>query len=83
MSVRLFYFDDISSDDFPRYTGFRPAEFREGDVVEAAISFVAYPLPRDGEQIRFKLVYTLRALSMVSSEFREVCYAFLHSLDTL
>lgn len=55
-----------------RYVELAPSEFKEGDVVEAAVAFMAYPLPQDGDVRRYKMVVALRALSLLSSEFREV-----------
>jgi hypothetical protein len=56
-------------DGRPRYETIPPKEFKEGDIVEAGVSFVAYPLGNNGP---YKLVLVLRSLALVSSEFREV-----------
>lgn len=55
-----------------RYRPHPPGEFKEGDIVEGAVSFIAYPLPKTGEGPQYKLVATLRALNLLSSEYREV-----------
>ncbi|KAJ2913339.1 hypothetical protein MD484_g7076, partial [Candolleomyces efflorescens] len=51
----------------PRYETLTPSEFKEGDIVEAGVSFVAYP---QGKGHPFKLVFTLRSLALISSEHR-------------
>lgn len=51
-----------------------PAEFKEGDLVEATVTFIAFPLGRvqDGQAEGYKLVVTLRGLTHLNREFREV-----------
>ncbi|KAJ2911792.1 hypothetical protein MD484_g8622, partial [Candolleomyces efflorescens] len=50
-----------------RYEYLAPANLKEGDIVEATISFIAYPFGESG----YKLVLALRALALLSSEERE------------
>lgn len=52
----------------PRYECLNPAEMKEGDVVEATFSFIAYHL----QEKCYKIVVVLRALSLILSEIREV-----------
>lgn len=51
-----------------------PGQFKEGDIVEAAVTFMAFPLAKDvpGRDVGYKLVTTLRGLTLVTSEYREV-----------
>lgn len=46
-----------------------PAEFREGDIVEATGVFIAYPT---AEKDHHKCVFTLRSLTLLDSSVREV-----------
>jgi hypothetical protein len=51
-----------------RFEQMDPACLKEGDLVEAVVGFVAYPM----NPMEHKLVLCLRALSLVSLEWREV-----------
>ncbi|KAH6888884.1 hypothetical protein BKA70DRAFT_1442720 [Coprinopsis sp. MPI-PUGE-AT-0042] len=57
-------FDDEGA---PRYDPCDPSLFKEGDIVEAAITFVCVPV-KGGE---YKFITTLRALALLSSSQRE------------
>ncbi|KAF6751251.1 hypothetical protein DFP72DRAFT_1071453 [Ephemerocybe angulata] len=50
------------------YVPMCPSGFKEGDIVEAVGSFVAYPTRDPGH---YRLVFCLRALTMLNSTFRE------------
>lgn len=58
----------IDLSDLSRYSALQPSQFKEGDIVEATVAFIAYPSGPHS----YKLVTTLRALALVSSQFREV-----------
>ncbi|KAF6745779.1 hypothetical protein DFP72DRAFT_1076924 [Ephemerocybe angulata] len=45
-----------------------PSSFKEGDIVEATGAYVAYPTNQSGQ---YRLVFCLRALTMLNSTFRE------------
>ncbi|KAJ2921134.1 hypothetical protein H1R20_g15961, partial [Candolleomyces eurysporus] len=49
------------------YESMPPAALKEGDLVEAHVAFVAYPLGNH----QYKLILSLRTLSLLSSEWRE------------
>ncbi|KAF6744634.1 hypothetical protein DFP72DRAFT_1093355, partial [Ephemerocybe angulata] len=51
-----------------QYEPLSPAEFKEGDIVEATGTFVAYPERKRGDYV---LVFALRSLTMLSSATRE------------
>ncbi|KAJ2911705.1 hypothetical protein MD484_g8709, partial [Candolleomyces efflorescens] len=53
--------------DNVRYQSMTPANFGEGDVVEAHVALVAYPLGVKN----YKMVMSLRTLALISSECRE------------
>ncbi|KAF6761865.1 hypothetical protein DFP72DRAFT_802698, partial [Ephemerocybe angulata] len=57
-----------------------PAEFKEGDIVEATGAFVAYPGAEQGEYV---LVFCLRALTMICSQYREVSWIISRISPTL
>ncbi|KAF6752332.1 hypothetical protein DFP72DRAFT_1070645 [Ephemerocybe angulata] len=50
------------------YEPLAPEEFKEGDLVEATGTFIAYPVGEEGE---YKLVFCLKSLAMLTSAFRE------------
>ncbi|KAF6748638.1 hypothetical protein DFP72DRAFT_1073997 [Ephemerocybe angulata] len=56
------------ADGVAYYEPLAPKEFKEGDIVEATGTFIAYPAGEEGE---YKLVFCLRALTMLCSTFRE------------
>ncbi|KAF6758496.1 hypothetical protein DFP72DRAFT_1167358 [Ephemerocybe angulata] len=58
----------VEHDGSIRIETLRPEEFKEGDIVEATGTFVAYPTSEPGEYV---LVFVLRALTMLCSSFRE------------
>ncbi|KAJ2914405.1 hypothetical protein MD484_g6005, partial [Candolleomyces efflorescens] len=56
------------NDNMVSYERLPPREFKEGDMVEASFSFIAYSL---GENKGYKLVLQLRSLALLSAEYRE------------
>jgi len=50
---------------------FDPAKFRVGDIVEAQLSFIAYPI-RD----KYRLKAILRSLALLDNTHSEVCLSF-------
>ncbi|KAF6759632.1 hypothetical protein DFP72DRAFT_1063976 [Ephemerocybe angulata] len=50
------------------YEPLHPEEFKEGDVVEAVGTFVAFPKGKEGQ---YCMVFCLRGLTMLTSVFRE------------
>ncbi|KAF6751808.1 hypothetical protein DFP72DRAFT_1070846 [Ephemerocybe angulata] len=57
-----------AQDGTARYEHLAPGEFKEGDLVEATGAFIAYP---GGEAGKYKLVFALRSLALLTSAFRE------------
>ncbi|PPQ72161.1 hypothetical protein CVT24_002412 [Panaeolus cyanescens] len=54
-----------------RYVKHNPKYFKIGDIVEATMSFVAFPLPTQGKTCKYRLRMVLRALTLISSDLRE------------
>ncbi|KAF6743205.1 hypothetical protein DFP72DRAFT_1080472 [Ephemerocybe angulata] len=63
------YSKRVTQDDGSyHYEPLHPEEFKEGDVVEAVGSFVAFPTGTAGE---YCMVFCLRGLTMLTNTFRE------------
>lgn len=57
-----------------RFDTLPPGDFKEGDIVDAAVTFMAFPLGKEytRERPAYKLVIALRGLTLLTSEYREV-----------
>lgn len=61
------------------YEPIDPGAFKEGDIVEATGTFIAYPTALHAT---YKPVFCLRSLTMLNSSFREVRRTRLHQAPT-